>query len=92
MSQIEISKVFTMPREALKGELDQLSSELGGQLQLNCEWLSEDCLDFSRSGIKGQISIGDEELELNIRLGMLMNVFRESIEQEILDFMEKHIY
>ncbi len=81
-----------MPREALKVELDRLIDELGRQLQLNCEWLSEDCLDFRRSGVTGQISIGDEELDLDIELGMLMNVFRDPIKNEVLEFMDQHIY
>ena len=81
-----------MPRESLKDELEQLIDELGRKLQLNCEWLSEDCLDFRRSGVTGQISIGDEELDLDIELGMLMNVFRESIEKEIMEFVDECIY
>jgi len=92
MSRIRINKGFTMPREDLKGELDRLVAELGRQLQLNCEWLSEDCLDFRRSGVTGQISISDEELDLDIKLGMLMNVFRENIEQEVMEFMDEYIY
>ena len=81
-----------MPRETLRGELDRLIDELSQQLQLNCEWLSDYCLDFRRSGITGQISIGDEELDLDIKLGILMNVFREPIEKEVLEFMDRHIY
>ena len=92
MSRIKINKVFTMPRETLRGELDRLIDELSQQLQLNCEWLSDYCLDFRRSGITGQISIGDEELDLDIKLGILMNVFREPIEKEVLEFMDRHIY
>ena len=81
-----------MPREDLKGELDRLVEELGRQLQLNCEWLSEDCLNFRRSGVTGQISIGDEELDLDIKLGMLMSIFRESIQKEVMEFMNEYIY
>ena len=92
MSTIEINKTFTMPRDQLKEQLDDLAGQLGQDLQLNCEWLSDDCLDFRRSGINGQINIGDEEIEMTITLGMLMELFRDKIESEILAFVDQHIY
>lgn len=92
MSTIEFSKAFTMPREELDEQLDQLASHLGEKLQLQCEWLSDDCLDFRRSGAEGQVNIGDGELQLTVKLGMLMELFRGTIEQEVQSFMEQHIY
>lgn len=92
MSQIEISKAFTMPREELRGELDKLATQLAGQLDLNCEWQSDDCLDFRRNGAEGRINISDDELELTVKLGMLMNVFRSTIEDEVKSFLNEHVY
>ena len=92
MSTIEISKTFTMPRDQLREQLDDLARQLGQKLQLNCEWTSDDCLNFRRSGADGQINIGDEEIELTITLGMLMEFFRDKIESEILAFIDQHIY
>jgi putative polyhydroxyalkanoate system protein len=92
MSTIEIKKTFTMPRDQLREQLDDLAGQLGQELQLNCEWLSDDCMDFRRSGLNGQINIGDEEIEMTITLGMLMEFFRGKIESEILAFIDQHIY
>lgn len=92
MSTIEISKAFTMPRDKLREQLDDLAEQLGQELQLNCEWLSDDCLDFRRSGVNGQINISDEEIEMTISLGLLMEFFRGKIESEILAFIDQHIY
>jgi putative polyhydroxyalkanoate system protein len=92
MSSIELNKPFTMPRDVLRGELDQLAAKLSEQLQLKCQWLSDDCLDFRRNGAEGQININDDKVELTIKLGMMMNMFRGTIEQEIQTFMEQRIY
>ena len=92
MSTIEINKTFTMPRDKLRNQLDDLAEQLGQELQLNCEWLSDDCMDFRRSGLNGQINIGAEEIEMTITLGMLMEFFRGKIESEILAFIDQHIY
>ena len=92
MSTIEISKAFTMPRDKLREQLGDLAEQLGQEFQLNCEWLSDDCLDFRRSGVNGQINISDEEIEMTISLGLLMEFFRGKIESEILAFIDQHIY
>ena len=81
-----------MPRDKLRDQLDDLAEQLGQELQLNCEWQTEDCLEFSRSGANGQINIGDDEIELTISLGMIMKLFRDKIEREILEFIDQHIY
>jgi putative polyhydroxyalkanoate system protein len=92
MSSIEFSKAFTMSRDELRGQLDQLAAKLSNELNLECEWQSDDCLDFRRSGAEGQVNIHDDEVALNIKLGMMMSMFRGTIEQEIQTFMEEHIY
>jgi len=92
MSSIQINQPFTMPRAKLRDELDTLAQQLGQDLDLRCEWQSDDCLNFERNGAKGQINIGDEELELTITLGMLLKVFRGTIEQKLYEFIDEHIY
>jgi len=92
MSSIEINAPFTMPRDKLRAELGKLAEQLGEELQLDCEWQSDDCLNFARSGIQGEINIGDEEIDLNISLGLMLVLFKGKIEQEILGFIDEHIY
>ena len=92
MSVIEITKEFTMPRKKLMGELESLAGELAEQHQVNCEWLSDSCLGFERNGAHGELNIGDEEIELTVKLGMLMAIFRERIQRELEDYIERNIY
>jgi len=81
-----------MPRDELRTELSQLANQLSQKLQLNCEWLSDDCLNFQRSGAQGQIVIAEENIELTVKLGMLLEMFRGTIEQEIDEFLQDRIY
>jgi len=92
MASIQIKQAFTMPYDELKEGLDQLAGKLGRQYQLDCNWDSEDCLCFKRSGADGQINIGDQEFELTVKLGMLMSAFKGTIEQEIQGFIDEYIY
>lgn len=92
MASIAMSKVFTMSKQALREQLQEIAEELTDELQLSCEWQSEDCLDFRRSGAEGQINIGDDEVEVTLNLGLLLKPFRGNIEKELEKMLEKHIY
>ena len=81
-----------MPYEELKIGLEELAEKLGSQYQLDCNWDSDDCLRFARSGAEGQIDIRDHQIELNVTLGMLMSAFKSTIEREIQGFIDEHIY
>lgn len=92
MATIQINHPFTMPHQELREGLDKLVSRLVEQFQLDCEWDSEDSLCFSRTGADGRVAIGEDEIELTVNLGMLMSAFRTTIEREIRDFIDEHIY
>ena len=92
VANIQIKQEFTMPRKELRKEVERLAEAMQEQFQLDCSWRSRDCLDFQRSGAKGQIEIGKNEIELTARLGMLMSAFKGPIESEIRQFISKHIY
>lgn len=92
MASIQIKQDFTMPYDELKEGLDKLADKLGQQYQLDCNWDSDECLSFKRSGAAGQVSIGDQQIELNVTLGMLMSAFKSTIESEIQGFIDEYIY
>ena len=87
-----MSKVFTMSKKKLRKQLQEIADELTDELQLQCEWQSDDCLDFQRSGAAGQINIGEDEIEVTLKLGMLLRPFRGNIEKELEKMLDKHIY
>ena len=87
-----MSKVFTMSKKKLRKQLQEIADELTDELQLHCEWQSDDCLDFQRSGAAGQINIGEDEIEVTLKLGMLLRPFRGNIEKELEKMLDKHIY
>jgi len=81
-----------MSHAELKQGLDELAEKLGEQYQLECDWQSDDCMGISRSGLDGQLMVGEQEIELTLKLGMLMSAFKGVIETEIKSFIAEHIY
>jgi putative polyhydroxyalkanoate system protein len=92
LAYIQIKREFTMPRAKLRKELGRLATSMQDQWHLNCIWQSDDCLDFRHSGARGRIEIGDQEFELNAKLGLLMSAFKGPIEDEIRKFIDTHVY
>jgi len=92
MASIQINKGFTMPREELKEQLNELAEKLERKFQLDCSWQSDDCLGFRRAGADGRVDIGDEDIALTINLGFMLLAFKGSIEQQIREFIDKHVY
>lgn len=92
MAAININKGYTMPREELKEQLNELAEKLEQKFQLDCSWQSDDCLGFKRSGADGQLNIREQDLELRINLGFLLQAFKGTIEQQIQEFIDEHIY
>ena len=92
MASILIRQAYTMPYEELKDGLDKLAGKLGERYQLDCDWESEECLCFSGAGANGKVAIGEEEIDLEVNLGILMSPFKGTIETEIRNFIAEFIY
>ena len=56
------------------------------------QWMKEpegERLEFKRSGANGFIEIGDHELEIEIKLGMLLTPLKSTIETKINDYLDE---
>jgi putative polyhydroxyalkanoate system protein len=57
------------------------------KLDMECtyeEGKTSDLVSFTRSGVNGELRVTKDRFELHARLGMLLGVFRERIEGEIV--------
>ena len=81
-----------MPREELEEKLQLLAEKVTNEWQMSCEWQSDDCLGFRRSGVEGEINIDGDEVEFTAKLGMLLRAFRGNIESNVEKFFDEHVY
>jgi putative polyhydroxyalkanoate system protein len=57
------------------------------KLEMECtyeEGKASDVVTFTRAGVNGELKVTKNHFELNARLGMLLGMFRERIESEIV--------
>jgi hypothetical protein len=47
-------------------------------------------MSFRRPGVTGELSLDNQEVALNIRLGLLFFALKPSIEREVLKFFDEN--
>lgn len=88
MSTIHIVKQHQLERNAIRNEVDKFADKLATELSADYSW-EGDRLVFKRSGANGYLDIGDNELEINIKLGMLLRPLKSTIESKINGYLDK---
>ncbi len=67
---------------------EQVETDLGMQCTYE-EGRSADKVSFSRSGVKGELQVTKDKFELNAKLGFLIGAFKDRIETEITDMLNR---
>ena len=67
---------------------EQVETDMGMQCVYE-EGRSADRVTFSRSGVKGELQVTKDTFELDAKLGFLVGAFKDRIEAEITDMLNR---
>ena len=73
-----------------RSRVEKIAKKLQQDLDAEYHWEGS-TLQFSRSGASGHIDVGDEDLEIEIKLGMLLTPLKRKIEKTLDDEIEQHL-
>ena len=59
-----------------------MAEKIGERFQVDCGW-NGDVLEFTRSGVNGEITLGKKEVRIVVNLGFLLSALKGPIESEI---------
>lgn len=90
MSHIQISRAHQLGEARVRKEIDALAERLQQEFGTQCQWQGS-CLNFSRPGVQGEIFVSDDQLTVNIRLGMLYAMMRHQIEDKIIGKLDERL-
>ncbi|HEY1138039.1 MAG TPA: polyhydroxyalkanoic acid system family protein [Xanthomonadaceae bacterium] len=82
MSGIDIRHPHSLPLPKARKAIEEVAEKLAERFEFEWEW-NGDTLHFSRSGVDGRIALAPKELHVTAKLGFLVAMFKDSIEQEI---------
>lgn len=82
MSQIQIRKRHGLDHAQARATAEKLAASLASEYHADYYW-QDDELMFRSPGFEGQLHVGKDDVEIRVRLGMLLRPLRGKIESGI---------
>lgn len=82
MSSIEIRHRNELPPAQARVAVEQAVKSLGERLGLDYRW-EGDVLHFTRPGADGRIALVPGEVQVDVRLGMMLSAMKGMVESEL---------
>ncbi|ARU55093.1 MAG: polyhydroxyalkanoic acid system family protein [Pseudomonadales bacterium] len=87
MSVIDITRHHTLDHDHALAKANELADSLADRFDVSCERCG-DTLKFSRTGVKGQLSVEPTYIHIRLELGLLLRPFKSRIEHEIHNHLD----
>jgi putative polyhydroxyalkanoate system protein len=88
MANIHIERPHKLGREEARSKIEQIAVDLKRELHADYEWQG-DTLVFKRSGASGTIQIDEEDIVIDVKLGMALGLIKAKIEDGIKNNLDK---
>ena len=90
MATIHIRRSHQLDQETVRDRVQELANTLTEKLTVEYQW-EKDRLVFKRSGANGFVRIGNQELEVEVKLGMMLTPLKGAIEKTITDYLDERL-
>jgi putative polyhydroxyalkanoate system protein len=88
MSQIRVERKHQLGKEVAKQKAERLVDKLVSKYDMTAQW-NGDVVDLKRSGVTGQVAVGDDSVVVELKLGMMLSMMGPMIESEIDRALDK---
>ena len=88
MARITVERAHGLGKEAAREKADKLAQKLSDSYGLEPQWVG-DTLKLKRSGVKGEVRVGEDSIRVDVELGMLMSAMSGTIKGEIEKALDK---
>ena len=90
MATIHIKKEHHKDNETVRTEVQNLAIKLSKKLSFEYSW-EGDRLVFKRSGAIGHIDIGEGEVDIKIKLNMVLTPLKGKIEKTVTSYLDERL-
>jgi len=80
MSKIHVSKKHKLGHKQARKTAEKLAEKLAEEYNAKYKWKGDD-LEFTSTGVKGKLHLGEDEVAIDVTLGMMMRPFKSKIEK-----------
>ena len=88
MASIDIQHPHTKSRQQARSAVEKVAEKIQQRFDVGVAWHG-DTLEFTRSGVNGEIRVLEEEIHVLVNLGFLLSALRGPIESEIQRYLER---
>lgn len=82
MAKITVERPHNLGRDTARAKAEQLAERLASQYDLRYAW-NGDSLEFKRKGAEGHIEVGENQVRVELSLGLLLSALSGTIKREI---------
>jgi putative polyhydroxyalkanoate system protein len=90
MANINIRRTHHLSKDDARQRVEDIARDLKQKLQIDYQWKG-DSLQFKRSGAQGSIDLGEDFLEVKVKLGLLASAMKDKIESSIQEKIDSYL-
>ncbi|MCS6798777.1 MAG: polyhydroxyalkanoic acid system family protein [Myxococcota bacterium] len=88
MPTIEVRRSHALGKERARQAAERLAQRLRDRIDVRYEWAGDE-LRFERTGARGHVRVGDQEVHVRIELGMLLVPMKSTIEGKLHRYLDE---
>ncbi len=90
MATVHINRKHQLDQDQVREEIQNLADKLSQELSANYQWKG-DRLEFKRSGANGRIDMKEGEIDIEIKLSMLLSPLKATVEKTVNDYLDERL-
>ena len=89
-TKIHVVRSHSLGKEKAHQVALKIAERMRDKAQVNYR-VQGDIIVMERSGVKGQLRVGDTDVEVNIELGMMMRPMKGMIETKMAEYFDRYL-
>jgi putative polyhydroxyalkanoate system protein len=88
VSKIHLRREHDLTPKAARKKVERVAEVLAKRFDAECSW-SGDVLSVAHPSVNGKVTVGKNDVVVEARLGFLVAMFRDRIDQELVRILDK---
>lgn len=89
MPKLSVSQPHTLEPETLSQRVSVVEDKLRNRYRAQTRWIDERTMEVSGPGVKGQVTLGAETIDVDLDLGFMLGPLRGQLEQGLREQLQK---
>jgi putative polyhydroxyalkanoate system protein len=90
MATIRIKRKHHLDNETVKSEVERIAEKLSKQISATYNW-EGDRMVFKRTGASGHIDLNEGEVDIEIKLSMVLSPMKGTVEKTLKDYLDERL-